>query len=174
MKIKERDKYWEELNGFKFKEEFLIYENLCRGLKWSKRRKLDKENDFFTYFEWKQYVIKKYCISRTYCKEEFLRYLNYYQRCRTIAEKMTGIYLMPFVVTIMAAVISNFLNFKGFEIPGAEPLYTIIVTVIIYLLLFVLMMLMFRSVTKSVYKLYKGNTLEYEFLKDFIVIIEDN
>lgn len=63
---------------FEFEKEMIIYKGVCGGkLNWRKKRKLEKDKrDFYTYRQWRKYILEKYGKYDRSKLEEFARYLK--------------------------------------------------------------------------------------------------
>lgn len=165
------EKIGNDYYGFRFQLEKNIYCYLCckhgkrievyRGIRFCK---LDEEQQFNTYHQWRQYVYNKYCNYTTEKLSDFSRYLNQMIRDRK-PNRENGIIVITAVLTLLFSKLYEKAEKYLSYILGYKYGLGIIVMVFACMVIAILI----SQITFPVF----DNSIEENFFRDYKEIIDD-
>lgn len=162
--MKRRDKYeniGREKFDFDFNLQYSIYKYLyCEKLSDKTYYKMEKEYDFRTYKEWKEYVENKYNLLKKDELKEFIRFLKMQSLKSSNIDNGSQIFYSAVVasgVTLLTEYLIKDIGFKNTSLFALG--YIIIMPIFVYVV---------YDILSNLFK----NKLQIKFYEDYIEIIE--
>ncbi len=148
---------------FEFEKEIIIYRGVCgEKLKWRERRKLEEDkSSFYTYRQWKRYILEKY---RRYDRSELEEFERYLKNRKTIC--MGDVQFIGLGISVLFSFL-----FTGYAqsiiVAGklSEEIYQFL-SVVIFIL--VLMKISVEYIRKA----FVDYQVSFSFYEDYLEIID--